>query len=274
MSMKVYSIWIRLVWIGLLGIMMGAEMPGVTENDPWTKTYDFENNDLKDLRTFKLRFDYSGYITDEIARNGKYSMRFELRKDDDLNWEQGSRAELKDNLNAPLNQELWYGFSLYIPESFPELERNCIVAQWHGEHDKGEYSRSPVLAIRIEGNRLYINSRSSKQKIQTANDGLETTHYSLSDFPKNKWLDFVVKASWSYQNDGLLAVWLNGDQIITYNGPLGYHDDQGPYFKFGIYKHSGDIPLKVFVDEYRRGISQEEVDPGLFGTDSSSMIVK
>lgn len=272
--MNVYSIMKRMAWIGFLGLIMGAVMPGGTENDPWTKTYDFENRDLKDLRTFKLRYDYSGYVTDEVARNGTYSMRFELRKDDDLNWDQGSRAELKDNLNAPLNQELWYGFSLNIPESFPELEKNCIVAQWHGEHDEGETSRSPVLALRIEGSKLYITSRSSKQKIQSTNDGPEQIHYSLNEFPKNKWLDFVVKASWSYHWDGMLLVWLNGDQVIKYNGPLGYNDDRGPYFKFGVYKHSGENPLIIFVDEYRRGHSREAVDPVLYETVSPPKVRK
>ena len=223
--------------------------------------YDFESRSLRDLKTFKLHYDYSGSITDSLSRNGKYSMRFELRKGDEIGWDQDSRAELKDDFNAPLNKEIWYGISLFIPEDFPELEKDCIVIQWHGDHDEGETARSPVLAVRIENRELFITSRTSEQKIQTNNRGPSTTHFTLNDFPRNEWLDFVVEVIWSHNNNGSLKTWLNGDQIINYNGPIGYNDDLGPYFKFGLYKHSGNAPLVVFHDEYRRGGSYEEVDP-------------
>jgi hypothetical protein len=228
--------------------------------------YDFESKDLGDLRTFKLHYDYSGSISDSISRNGKYSMRFELRKGDEIGWDQDSRAELKDGLNVPLNKKIWYGISLFIPGDFPELEKNCIVIQWHGEHDEGEASRSPVLAVRVENRNLFITSRTSKQKIQNNNRGPSTTHFTLNDFPRNEWLDFVVEVIWSHTDNGSLKTWLNGDQIIRYNGPIGYNDDLGPYFKFGLYKHSGNIPLVVFHDEYRRGGSYEKVDPVLYGS--------
>ena len=226
--------------------------------------YDFESKEPGDLKTFKLHYDYSGSISDSISRNGKYSMRFELRKGDEIGWDQDSRAELKDDFNAPLNKETWYGISLFIPEEFPELEKDCIVIQWHGEHDEGEASRSPVLAVRVENSKFYITSRTSKQKIQNNNRGPSTTHFTLNDFPRNEWLDFVVEVIWSHTNSGSLKTWLNGEQIINYNSPIGYNDDLGPYYKFGLYKHSGNAPLVVFHDEYRRGGSYEEVDPAQY----------
>jgi len=231
-----------------------------------TAAYDFENEAFGDLRTNKLRYGYSGLIVDTLARNGNFSVRFELRKDDDLNWIEGSRAELKDNLNVPLNQEIWYGISLYIPSDFPELERNCVVMQWHGEHDKREASRSPVLALRVVGDTLYINSRSSKKRIQTNNRGPQVEHFRMQNFPRDEWIDFVVKAVWSHKSKGTLNMWLNGNQIISYEGPIGYNDRKGPYFKFGLYKHSGDEPLVIYHDEYRRGNSEEEVNPAFFTT--------
>jgi hypothetical protein len=124
--------------------------------------FDFESKGLRDLKTFKLHYDYSGSITDSLSRRGKYCMRFELRKGDEIGWDQDSRAELKDDFNAPLNKEIWYGISLFIPDDFPELEKDCIVIQWHGDHDEGETARSPVLAVRIENRELFINSRTSE----------------------------------------------------------------------------------------------------------------
>ena len=227
--------------------------------------YDFESQDFSGFALKKLRFPYSGYITDSISRNGKYSMRFELRKGDEVGWDQGSRAELKEDYNAPFKKEIWYGLSLFIPEDFPELEKNCVLAQWHGEHDLGEVSRSPVLAIRIEKNRLYFNARYNEQKFQTRARSPQIEHFELNDFPRNEWLDFVVNAVWTHEKDGALNAWMNGEKIISYKGPTGYNDDLGPYFKFGLYKHSGNKPLIVFADEYRRGRSRDEVDPALFG---------
>ena len=56
-------------------------------------------------------------------------------------------------------------------------------------------------------------------------------------------------------------MWLNGEKSITYEGPVGYNDNRGPHFQFGIYRETDPTTFVVYFDEYRRGNSYEEVDP-------------
>ena len=157
--------------------------------------------------------------------------------------------------------EIWYGFSTYIPEEFPIVDRSCVIAQWHSEHDPGEVSRSPVLAHRYKQGKFYVDKRYSWQKIQKANDGTRIKLYQQERFPRETWHDFIYCIKWSHAEDGYVKGWLNRDQIIDYEGPIGYFDDEGPYFKSGYYHHTGELPFVTFHDEYRRGWSYQDVRP-------------
>jgi hypothetical protein len=56
--------------------------------------------------------------------------------------------------------------------------------------------------------------------------------------------------------------WLDGKQVIGYRGPVGYNNDKGPYFKFGLYHYDGIKPFIIYHDEYRRGFSRKDVISG------------
>ena len=79
--------------------------------------------------------------------------------------------------------------------------------------------------------------------------------------PKGVWHDFVYHIKWSYKDDGFVEGWLNGKKIIDYRGPVGYNDDQGIYFKIGVYRNESEKTYVIYHDEYRRGNSFAEVDP-------------
>jgi hypothetical protein len=55
---------------------------------------------------------------------------------------------------------------------------------------------------------------------------------------------------------------------VDYEGPIGYDDEQGVWFKWGIYRGHDDHPETVVLyhDEYRRGTSCEAVAPALCGS--------
>lgn len=50
-----------------------------------------------------------------------------------------------------------------------------------------------------------------------------------------------------------------GCVVLNSTGLIGYNDDAGPYFKFGLYHHGGDQPFVIFHDEFRRGFEQTDV---------------
>jgi hypothetical protein len=60
--------------------------------------------------------------------------------------------------------------------------------------------------------------------------------------------------------DGILQVWKDGNQIVDYQGPLGFKDNEDQiYFKFGLYRDHMQIPMRIIYDRFRRGRSFEEV---------------
>ena len=249
--------------LGIAAVFAGGLTLLLARQGPDAVVLDFETGNFSGWRTFKLLHPYSGRIVTDIVRRGRYAARFELRAGDNMPEDRGGgvRAELKDDYNAPLGKDYWYSFSTYIPNNFPLRKPNCVIAQWHGEHDDGEESRSPVLAHRYAGGDLIIDIRYSSTKIQHANDGTRKTLHEEKNFRRGVWHDFLYHVVWSPDDNGRVEGWLDGRQVIDYRGPVGYNDDEGPYFKFGLYHHDGPDPYVIYHDEYRRGPRRADVEP-------------
>src|SRR5205823_4731624 len=68
-----------------------------------------------------------------------------------------------------------------------------------------------------------------------------TTVYRSPQIPIQfgQWMDFVFKFREALDGSGLLQVWLNGQQVMDYSGPLGYYTPGYlDYAKFGYYNWS------------------------------------
>ena len=223
---------------------------------------DFESGTLQGWNTRRLAKEYSVKLVTDIVRKGKYAARFEVRQGDKI-YNGSFRAEIKDKFNAPIGKDLWYGFSTYIPASFPTHDNRCVIAQWNGEPDtevEENADRSPPLAIRFIKGALRITLRHHSDKIMKEN-GKEIILYEQKDFPRDKWNDFVLNINFTHSNKGFVKAWLNAKQIVNYSGPVGYNDDKGPYFKMGLYRNDVPETYVIYHDEFRRGSSYKEVNP-------------
>jgi len=49
-------------------------------------------------------------------------------------------------------------------------------------------------------------------------------------------------------------MWRNGKRVLNYRGPGGYNDDEGPFFKYGIYRNDVPETYVIYFDEYRCAI--------------------
>ena len=239
-------------------VLGGGTAVLLVQNGRRTAQLDFESGSLSGW-ILKLAAPHSASVVSHPVRRGNYAVRFELRDGDDTG--DGVRAELKESYHAPLNRDIWNSFSTLVPNDFPMLSRPSVISQWHAEEDAGEEAaaRSPVLAHRFDGRLFLVDIRFSNEKTQKANDGVPKVLFEQKDFAREVWHDFAYRVRWSYREDGLVQGWLDGKQIIDYSGPVGYNDDSGPYFKFGIYHHSGGRPIVIYHDEYRRGFSRDVI---------------
>jgi len=217
---------------------------------------DFEDGDLRywDLRMVNEAMS----VEHGLARNGDHAAEFTIHKDTPSSF-------ITDPYDAKIGRTTWYGFSTYLPDG-TDLNRAFTIAKWTGIADNDfEETRPPVLSFRINKGNLDINAHtdpvfySSKGSVKQV-----SPQVASAALEKGSWNDVIVKVKWLYNNNGHVGVWLNGKQVVNYNGPVGYNDDDGPVFHLGLESEKVSGKAVVIHDEYRRGNSMEDVNPGKF----------
>ena len=130
---------------------------------------------------------------------------------DDLNYERCELREAKENPTT-LGTHSFYGFSLRVPDTFPNLPLRCVVAQVKMPYDKSG-NPSPAFALRID-NRQYVATVEHLYE-PDAEDPIDSTYLTnpLPDgfcragaVPAQDHSDFVTKPDdYSMQVRAILA---------------------------------------------------------------------
>jgi hypothetical protein len=222
-------------------------------------------------------------VTTERARGGKYSMKAVL-KASLASLSGGERNEVEMlNTRAPMNQSVWYGFSVYLPSDFVPDTVWELVAQWYpvGDTDS-EWGRQPTMALITTKGRWTIENRYSSKSVTPINDSsISLKRWDLGAQERAKWTDWVVNARWTYTTDGFLKIWKDGKLVVDYKGPTSYNDKIGPFVKLGIYKGWAQIAVDVvtvrtvYHDQFRMagsGGSYAAVAPGGTATATATVI--
>jgi hypothetical protein len=232
-------------------------------NDKLIFVGDFESNSFEGWQT---QFPHStkGSIVTTPVRAGKYALRNELTYADFKTYgdSRNRRSEVyTENVGKP-GEERWYGFSIYLPKGWEELETFDIVMQIHNKPDAGEGPKSPIMTLETHGKDWSVNNRWDKEKIsKPAKNGaggtITTNRLWTGPYETEKWTDWVFHVKWSLEDDGLIEVWKDGQKIAEQKGPNGYNDEQPYYMKIGVYKPAYRVtapPQRViFHDEVRIG---------------------
>ncbi len=231
---------------------------------------DFETGDLTGWRV-------SGNaptVVDHPTRAGRHAMQTSLnRRNDPVPY----RTEVSGP-HAEVGGEYWYGFSIMLPEDYVPDGIWEIVAQWHGvpDFDIGDNWRNPVMALSTTDGRWgWVNRWDAKRNtFESGRREYGGTHnYDLGPYRTGVWTDWVVHVKWSYEPDGILRVWKDGQKVIDQSGPNTFNDAEGPFFKMGLYKgwHDPNRPSNhvsrrlLYHDEFRMGGFQagyDDVAPG------------
>lgn len=213
--------------------------------------------------------DHSVTVVDERARKGDKSVRFESRRDDPLVAGSPGRAELKVKKTSPIVEE-WYAWSIFVPvEMKPDIPE--ILGQWHAspDFDKGEDWRSPPMAVAMKDGRWDVSGHYAPQEVNSNRDRKKGFSEDLGEAARGVWTDWIFHVSWDYRETeqgggGFVKGWRQVDgggyeAVIDYKGPIGYNDERGVYFKWGIYKWpwknepGNQSPRVVYYDEIKIG---------------------
>jgi hypothetical protein len=212
----------------------------------------FESGDLKGWSVVRLNVPV---VQDRKSRAGRYAMM------STLNFFNGTgadpilreRTEVAQGLKAEVGREYWYGFSIYLPgpadgkDNYVPDKHWEIVTQWFAPTDNViEAGRHPPLTLKTSeggvGGHWTVGGKYSAKAINAKGDYDGYFSKDLGTYETGKWTDWVFRVQWSYTNDGILEVWKDGKKVYSrLNAPIGYNDEEGPYFKMGLYKGAWEL---------------------------------
>lgn len=179
-------------------------------------------------------------------------LRFEVRSGERASFdgEDRERSEATSGTTFPKDEVIWNAYRVKIADGFaiPSDERSWfIVGQWHGSKDD---KRSPYIAAEVQGKDLVFMRRYLSEGKPVSSE-----MYRMHDVPRGEWLNIVIEHKVS-ASDGILNIWLNGRQVVKFDGPVGYWDHpEAGYWKFGIYRSRHDADAVV---EYRDVVTTTE----------------
>ena len=228
----------------------------LSNSESWPKVLfeaDFDHGDtLTDMA-----FRYSGNKTAKIVNiGGRRAVRISLNRFKD---EVSYRSELdpklyfkkkiifrKKNRSAIIGREYRYSILIYLPEDWKFDSYLKLLMQWHGipDRDRGEKHRNPPVALEIHdgqsgvGSNYIIRIRSDSNNVTGLGayeiDEKIDIGSIVEDF--GKWTKWVFQIKWSYESDGSLVVWKDGDIVLERKKQGNtFNDKYGPYWKFGVY---------------------------------------
>jgi len=218
----------------------------------------------------------------EIVRDGKYSLRFEMRDGDCNNRDcdrsnNAGRSEVSFNGDYPKNTKgnlgnLWYAWSLFIPEGTNHIKPaytilgqfkmpNAYTEQLDRINDSGFDEDCPEIPLLFhldpEG---IVMFKDGVEKCGGYDDKVIVPSANLH----NKWHDFLLNVNWTDKEDGFIDLWVNEKKIYNYKGKtigklLKRKKDgkkMGPNFRFGIYNGERFEAVKTLVayfDAFKSG---------------------
>ena len=195
------------------------------------------------------------YVTSPPAHKGNKSARFEIREDQPL-VKDGKRAEVTivKGSEGHITKEAWYSFAVYFPtEGYEYDHEREAINQWY-------QSGSPSTSIRTDDGRILF---------EVGNHPDFRERIDLAEIEKDVWYTVVMHFIHSYEGDGFVELWYDGQKLITRNGGNMY-DNVLPKWKIGVYKAAFKYNTSyvdkriIYFDTIRVGnenATYEDMDP-------------
>ena len=243
----------------------------VVTDEPVYVTMDFEANTVSPWETQYSTEGYSLLIVNDFPRSGTKCAKFTIGSDGDL-WTSptsgisSARSEMQIFGVAPAKREVYYGWSIKIPDDYAESSDWQCIGQFHDQPDTsiGETwatypAHSPPLAYNYKQNKIQI---AGSLPANSTNVLCETT------LTKGVWHDIVTRVYWSTGSDGYVEAWIDGVPFTPSNGTdnrfywPNLYNNAGNYLKIGLYRSTAiTTENSVYFDEIKSGSSYDAVKP-------------
>jgi len=155
-------------------------------------------------------------------------------------------------------QEEWWAHSIMFPQSYVIPPAGAIwnwgvVFDFHHTGPTGQpnfqiASLPTGLEFWIAGGPSVVNAPTDPGFYRAA----------IGPVTKNVWYDFVYHVKWSSGSDGFFQAWLNGKQLMNYNGATLYVGESC-YLKLANYHTPLGVPVSVIHSRVVMGTTQADV---------------
>jgi hypothetical protein len=142
----------------------------------------------------------------------------------------------------PLSSEVWWGFSFFV-EPGPQISAPqpgydwVIFADIHSEYTTTQAKAVPIQFELRAGDILCVQTHGDFFP-----EGWHFAYRSPAPLIRGRWHDMVVHVCMdpTYKSGrGGGEAWLDGQNIVSYSGPLGFSGDL-PYAQFQVYRSNPD----------------------------------
>jgi hypothetical protein len=191
------------------------------------------------------------YVNGDIYRNEtagrSYSvtspdantLRLELRPGDRA-WFDGSTVERSQVERIPRispGTPVTISYQFMLEPGAPNTALWFLSSEMHNDDAASGVPTSPPFAIELSGDHLRVVGRYCPTGLNPSNAAGKLTMLTLWTDPnpieRGQYYNIKVQAIFSNDSNGHLDVWINGKQVVKYDGPLGYGHPvywlEGPY---------------------------------------------
>ena len=228
---------------------MGFLLTACRESD-WAFSDSFEEENINRYWT-QTWWSKTGGVDDTVAFDGDSSLRVVVQQGDHRlfgkSGQSTERSELNERHRHPLGQDVWYSFSVYIPEDFPIEDVRLVMGQWKQTAIFLWKKHSPSVAQRYRNGAFFITINNDAGKQYLFQTGSLDEPALLG-----QWTSFRYHVRFDKGENGRLEVWMNDEKIVDYTGQLGYTSDlNSSYFRMGLYRDTMIEPMIVYYDDFK-----------------------
>jgi hypothetical protein len=155
-------------------------------------------------------------------RAGNFAARLEIGPGD-----RRSELVIEGAKEVANGKDTWFGFSNRIDESWKFGKRRDIVFNVHKRREAGDAHGGQPLSLSIKNGKWVLRVLGDANRNSTLKS-TKFARFDLGPVEKGRWNDWVFRYKPSFNDDGEVEVWKDGQKVLTHKAlTLSTTADQG-----------------------------------------------
>ena len=182
-----------------------------------------------------------------LTEPDNHTLRFELRAGDRA-WYDGSNVDRAEVQRAPMvapGTPINISYQFMLEPGATNTASWVVTGEMHNDDVAAGVPTSPPFAIDLSGEHLTIVARYVQPGVNASNAAGNVKTLTLWTDPnpiqRGQYYNIDVRANFSNNSSGYLDVFIDGKQVVDYNGPLGY--GYSTYWMEGLYRSANSGTL-------------------------------